>query len=208
MATETALKTHCPNCGAKLHRPDLSLCAYCATPLSIGAAQQVDAATIARLQRMREHKSFAAAMSFVPPDQVVERQAGRLLTRGTLALAAGLALGLAGFLLRDGAAFLPLVVLGGALALAGSWALLRPAALRAAHRAAPLLRRPALVAERRSTTALEGAVDYYFTLRFDDGSEGEFHWPGQGTMYEPLSNGYTGIAYTRGDRLIDFRRLT
>jgi hypothetical protein len=192
----------------------LSLCAYCATPLSIGSAQQVDAATIARLQRMREHKSFAAAMAFVPPDQTVERRAGHLLTRGTVAVAAGLALVLVGVALREGGAFLgggaflPLVVPGAALVIGGLAALLRPAALRAAHRAAPILRRPALVAERRSTTAVEGSVDYYFTLRFDDGSEGEFHWPGQGTMYEPLSNGYTGIAYTRGDRLIDFRRLT
>jgi hypothetical protein len=186
----------------------LSLCAYCATPLSIGAAQPVDAATIARLQRMREHKSFAAAMAFVPPDQVVERRAGRLLTRGSIGVAAGAILALGGLLLRDSAAFLPLLVVGGLLAFGGLLALLRPAALRAAHRAAPILRRPALVGERRSTTAVEGTVDYYFTLRFDDGSEGEFHWPGQGTMYEPLSNGYTGIAYTRGDRLIDFRRLT
>jgi hypothetical protein len=36
MATETAPLTNCPNCGAKLARPDLSLCAYCATPLQLG----------------------------------------------------------------------------------------------------------------------------------------------------------------------------
>lgn len=52
-----------------------------------------------------------------------------------------------------------------------------------------------------------GATVYYFTLHFDDGSEGEFQWPGQGTLYEPMPNGTTGIAYTRGDRLIEFKKL-
>jgi hypothetical protein len=72
-----------------------------------------------------------------------------------------------------------------------------------------MLRRPAMVGIRRSETdAVKGGTTYYFTLRFDDGSEGEFLWPGQGTAYDPLSNGYTGVAYTRGPKLVDFRRLT
>ena len=37
---------------------------------------------------------------------------------------------------------------------------------------------------------------------------GEFERPGLGTMYEPMANGYSGIAYTRGADLVDFRRLT
>jgi len=40
-----------PNCGAKLHRPDLSLCAYCAMPLDIASGPpKVDDETIARPQ--------------------------------------------------------------------------------------------------------------------------------------------------------------
>ena len=46
-----------------------------------------------------------------------------------------------------------------------------------------------------------------FMLRFDDGSEGEFRRPGLGTAYEPMANGTSGIAYTRGPDLVDFRRL-
>ena len=42
---------------------------------------------------------------------------------------------------------------------------------------------------------------------FDDASEGEFRWPGQGTMYELMPNGTTGLAYTRGERLIQLRKF-
>lgn len=209
MSTAATVRTHCPNCGAKLHRTDLSLCAYCATPLGIADAKApVDPAVIERLQRMRQHKSYAAAMEFVPPDQSVERRAGRLLSLGTVTIAAGMLVGGLGAIVSEGELLAAGPILGGALVLVGLATLLRPAGLRAAHKKAPMLRRPAIVAQRRSETALEGAVTYYFTLRFDDGSEGEFVWPGQGTMYEPLSNGYTGVAYTRGAHLIDFRRLT
>ena len=38
MTTGTAQLTHCPTCGVKLHRTDLSLCAYCASPLKLGNA--------------------------------------------------------------------------------------------------------------------------------------------------------------------------
>jgi hypothetical protein len=83
------------------------------------------------------------------------------------------------------------------------------AGVRRAAEARPLLRRPAMVVVRRSETDAEsGGTNYWFTLRFDDGAEGEFTWPGQGTSYEPLANGYTGVAYTRGAKLVDFRRLT
>jgi hypothetical protein len=83
-----------------------------------------------------------------------------------------------------------------------------PKILRAQDAARPTLRRPALVVSRRSeTSATGGGTIYFFTLRFDDGSEGEFRRLGQGTMSEPMSNGYSGIAYTRGEDLVDFRRL-
>jgi len=82
-----------------------------------------------------------------------------------------------------------------------------PATMRKSSDARPLMKRPALVVLRRSEMGVQGDSNYYFTLRFDDGSEGEFHRPGLGTMYEPMANGYSGIAYTRGADLVDFRRL-
>jgi hypothetical protein len=59
-----------------------------------------------------------------------------------------------------------------------------PASMRRSSDARPLLRRPALVVVRRSEMSMDGQTNYYFTLRFDDGSEGEFQRPGLGTMYE------------------------
>jgi len=84
------------------------------------------------------------------------------------------------------------------------------AGIRRKAESLPLLRRPALVVSRRSSTSEHrgrAATTYFFTLHFDDASEGEFRWPGQGTMYEPMPNGTTGLAYTRGERLVEFRKL-
>lgn len=211
MTTQAPVRTHCPTCGAKLHRTDLSLCAYCATPLAIADAPgRIDDETILRLKRLREHAAFPVAMAFTPLDREAEVQRGRLLTIGTLILlvAVAPALALSWTLVRGGV----WIVWAGAtaiLVIVGIAVLASRAKLRGRAQAKPMLRRPALVVVRRSETGIadEGTL-YYFTLRFDDGSEGEFVWPGQGTAYDPLSNGYTGIAYTRGPKLVDFRRLT
>jgi hypothetical protein len=208
MTTIAPQKTHCPNCGAKLHRPDLSLCAYCAMPLDIGATTKVDDETIQRLKRMREHANFASAMTFTPRDPRVERKAARLLTYGSFAMALAGAAIVASFFVwwRGWSPIVPAVIAISASVVAAVLFATAPT-LRRASDARALMRRPALVVLRRSEIGLDGVTNYYFTLRFDDGSEGEFQRPGLGTMYEPMANGYSGIAYTRGADLVDFRRL-
>jgi hypothetical protein len=211
MSTATEPRTHCPTCGAKLHRTDQSLCAYCATPLSIAdRPARVDDETIRRLKRLREHASFGAAMAFTPPDLETEHARARLLLAGTVAFLLAILPALAAaWLAVQGGAWKPAGALAAASLAAGLACLARRAALRRRALAQTLLRRPGLVVLRRSETdERSGRVTYFFTLRFDDGSEGEFRWPGQGTAYEPLSNGFTGIAYTRGADLVDFRRIT
>lgn len=211
MTDETAVRTHCPNCGAKLKRPDLSLCAYCATPLQLGGKDtSARDETLQRLLRMRENPQFATLAQWKPSDQRVLARTRRLRTVAgvffALAFACGVvglrALGNTGSELWNGAGLAFVVIALGFLARAGS--------IRRAAETRPLFVRPAIVVERRSETAAEGrsgATVYYFTLRFDDGSEGEFRWPGQGTLYEPMTNGMTGVAYTRGETMIEFRRL-
>lgn len=210
MSVEAPARTHCPTCGAKLHRQDLSLCAYCATPLGIAdGPKTVDPETQKRLQRMREHKLFAAAMEFTPKSPEVEDLAARSKLRATILGGIALACLVWAALIFQTSDWLT-VPAGGALFFA-IWAIvvaLQPAALRKTSEARPMLRRPALVVVRRSEMTEKSGANYYFTLRFDDGSEGEFRWPGQGVHREPLSNGYTGVAYTRGADLVDFRRLT
>ncbi|MDZ4772485.1 MAG: hypothetical protein SGI72_05060 [Planctomycetota bacterium] len=209
MSALAPAKTHCPNCGAKLHRPDLSLCAYCAMPLDIGATTKVDDETIQRLKRMREHANFAAAMSFTPRDPRVERKAARLLTYGSFAMAlAILSIIVSLIVWWRGSNPMILAIVGITASFAAAAFFVTAPTLRRSSDARSLMKRPALVVLRRSEIAEDGITHYYFTLRFDDGSEGEFSRPGLGTMYEPMANGYSGIAYTRGAELVDFRRLT
>lgn len=210
--TEAPAKSKCPNCGAVLHRPDLSLCAYCAMPLAMGQSAAIDNETIQRLKRMREHANFAAAMAFTPRDPRVEKKAARLLTFGSVAfvfaILSAIAWGIARWTDHHTTGWGVAVGVVAAVAIVFSIALLTiPATMRKSSDARPLMKRPALVVVRRSEMALDGTTNYFFTLRFDDGSEGEFHRPGLGTMYEPMANGYSGIAYTRGADLVDFRRL-
>lgn len=213
MPTEAPARTHCPNCGAKIHRQDLSLCAYCATPLSLGGAVDASRDELAqRVARLREHAAFGTAMKWTPPDPATETRNRPLATVGWLlvvAAPAAYALAAARSDASEGAGNLPWI-LAAVPAVLGVVLIAAARAKRAPVEKLPLLRRPALVVVRRSETEMKrgpGATTYFFTLHFDDGSEGEFRWPGQGTLYEPMPNGTTGIAYTRGDRLIDFRKL-
>lgn len=217
MATEAGLLTNCPNCGAKLKRADLSLCAYCAMPLAMGGRAAVaDDETTQRLKRMREHPNFAAAQAFVPPDPEIERAVVTRRNRGLALFVLGLvwlASVLVAQLARSGVdAQSPWLWVGEALTLLGLTRILTAGlARRGTAGGKPLLVRPAIVAERRSETNAEGRFGartmYFFTLRFDDGSEGEFRWPGQGLSTEPMTNGQVGIAYTRSEDLIAFRKL-
>jgi hypothetical protein len=217
MATEATVLSTCPNCGAKLKRADLSLCAYCAMPLAMGGRHSVaDDETTQRLKRMREHANFPAAQAFVPPDPEVERAVAARRNRGLVGLIAGvlwIAVVLLVQSLNSGVDLRSVWMLGGAILIALGLARIASAgsARRASGSQKPLLVRPAIVAERRSETDAEGRwgarTTYYFTLRFDDGSEGEFRWPGQGLSTEPMANGQTGIAYSRGEDLIAFRKL-
>jgi hypothetical protein len=213
MVTETLTKTHCPTCGAKLHRQDLSLCAYCGSPLMLGAAREsVDDETVKRLARMRESPNFAAALEFTPRDPDVIDVAARVRALGGINVL--LAIGLAAYALwRHGAdawTSIPMIVAYVAALDTLLLVFVIPALLTARATSRPLLRRPALVVTRRSEMIDKGKYGttmYYFTLRFDDGSEGEFRWKGQGTLNEPLASGATGVAYTHGERMIDFRKV-
>jgi hypothetical protein len=212
MTTEAPARTHCPNCGAKLHRQDLSLCAYCATPLTLGGkVETAGDETAKRLQRLRELPAFASAMSWTPRDPEAELRAERLRARGW-ALVVILVAVVAYAALLGVPLYRPSVLTGAACAslVLSISVFVRAASVQRRSLALPLLRRPALVVDRRSVTSEKagpGATTYFFTLHFDDASEGEFRWPGQGTMYEPMPNGTTGLAYTRGERLIEFRKF-
>ena len=73
-----------------------------------------------------------------------------------------------------------------------------------------LLRRPALILDRRSETRIHGwsgDTTYFFKLEFEDGAQGEFAFPGLGPQEEPYATNLPGIAYTRGQELLHFRHV-
>jgi hypothetical protein len=216
MATTAPKLTQCPACGARITRPELSLCSYCATPLSIGAKPAAaNEATLARLAKMREHKDYAEACAWEPhdgddaPGAIGSRSLGRvLLAAGAVLLAWAAATRLdegAQDLARDPRPWL------GALALAAGLRLvLRTRTLLAHLRRQPLERRPAIVIDRRSETSALGLGSqtiYFFSLQFEDGSAGEYSFHGRGSNYEVPMAGATGLACTRGRRLLELLRI-
>ena len=48
---------------------------------------------------------------------------------------------------------------------------------------------------------------YFFSLQFEDGPSGEYSFLGRGGNFEVPANGTTGLACTRGARLLELLRL-
>lgn len=210
MASQTAPLTHCPTCGAKLERPELSLCAYCASPLRVGPVEVPNDETQKRLAKVKAHADFAPAMAWLPVDPWYDRRARRLgLAGGALLAVALIALGVGALLVR-GPELRELVRATGILAVPAGLLLGMAVGARREHRRTPMLKRAAYVLDRRSITNEKGGIGsttYFFKIRFEDGSEGEFSHVGRGSMYEPPANGAAGVAYTRGTRMLEFRRI-
>lgn len=213
MSATTAEETKsCPTCGARISRPHLSLCAYCGSPLALGAArsQAKDHAAMKRLAAMREHASFPEAERWSPPDGP-QGTAARARMRVAAALALVAVAIAAASLAALGTRPAGLVPLGlaalGLLVALVVWA--RAAGVLRGLRSLPVQARPALVVERRSRTKLDegGHTTYYFDLMFEDGAVGEFRYPGRGGNQELLVAGNTGMAYTRRDELLAFRLI-
>ena len=216
MTTTSGSPAHCPTCGMKIARRELSICAYCSAPIGVSGSGQgtvvaTDSATAQRLGKMKEHKDYAAAMAWQPPEEN-EVQAALRQRRRALWLACPAAILLAWGLLLGNERALPMrPALWSAAAVGGTALLLavRSARTTARARSMPLLRRSALVKSRRSETSPWGgrsSTVYFFELEFEDGA-GEFRFPGRGAHFDPLVPGNTGLAYTRRDVLLEFKPI-
>ncbi len=207
MATVSSVKAHCPTCGAKLTRTDLSLCAYCASPLNLGAKPALaDDEVTRRLVRMRENAEFKSRLAANPIDREAEARASKLARSAAIAFALASIVAIVA-LVRGNERITWMIAIAWTVLAVILWISAR--SWRSKLRREPMLKRPALVVSRRSEMDSKlGATLYFFTLRFDDGAEGEFRFPGRGTQYDPMANGAAGIAYTRSDRLLEFHRIT
>jgi hypothetical protein len=215
MATATTPpKTQCPGCGAKIPST-VSICPYCVTPIqpSGGAAAAKDRSPVLeRLAKMREKPEFEDGMAWTPMEGPAFQRARARGRRGTALLAVGAIV--VGSGVSSGASSpLPLrirVIAGALMMVLGLVFVLRSKAARKEILSRPLLKRPARVADRRSETTIRGSrgdTTYFFELEFEDGSKAEFGYPGRGASDNPLTNGVTGIAYTRGQELVAFKRV-
>ena len=91
---QTAARTHCPTCGARLARPELSICAYCAAPLGLEEEVREPTETMRRLERMTEHEKFPDAIAWEPPREIEDLAATALGSRGLLLIGFALFFGL------------------------------------------------------------------------------------------------------------------
>jgi hypothetical protein len=213
MATQTPTPTEtrtCPTCGARIARPDLSLCSYCATPLGLGkkSAEEIEEGrkiTMERLSKMEAHDAYAQALAWTPPESIVVREAHGRRRWGMTTAAVGVLL----FAVYPGMGWF-VGTLAVALIALGMWRVVAASRLITAGTKFPLQRRPVLVADRRSETVqhgMRGLTVYFYTFEFQDGNIGEFRSPGTGAAQDPLAIKTTGLAYTRGAELLAFRAI-
>lgn len=157
-----------------------------------------------RLLKMREHDMFPEALALEPGGGEECRQASRQITNGLVGAVLGALL-----ILWSWPGWFGILV-GALVVIWCARRILAAQKVRSSILQDSLEKRPAMVTDRRSETAFNGwsgRVTYFFQLEFEDGSKGEFRFPGRGWSYDPLQRGATGVAYTRGKNLLEFRHI-
>lgn len=208
-------RTECPQCGTKLPDIPVSLCPYCASPLETAAdKKRLESVNASRIQRVKEHESFAEAEAWTPPESREWHQGARRMWWTVPTIAIGAALFALGVLPPFGRGFDAggiLLTLLAALAVGYGVALgVSGRAMQREAVALPLLKRPGLIIDRRSETAVSGwggKTTYFFKIEFEDGVIGEFRFPGLGAQEDPYATNLPGVAYTRGPELLHFRHV-
>ena len=167
-------------------------------------------ALMKRLAKMRDHKDFEKANEHVPPtEEALQQAAGDTRAAGLWLVGTMIA---AMLFASSGTIFFKIL-----FAAPGLYFLMRAAkhfmsaqAARASVANTPLVRSPALVADRRSETTSNwfgGRTIYFFRLELEDGTSAEFRYPGRGVQDDLLVKGMTGVAYLRGDTLIAWKTI-
>jgi hypothetical protein len=204
--------THCPSCSAKLPDRPLSICPYCVMPLELGGAagNQEESQNRERIAKIEANDGYEAALAHRPIESKVYMEGGRRIFRGKLFFVIAIVFVGAGSLLSAAQfAGIP-AILGYIIAASGIWHLVKGAAMRKNAVALPVIKRTAMILDRTSDTTLAGwtgNTSYTFTIEFKDSTVGEFLYPGRGSNEEPYVNGLTGIAFTRGPILLEFKHL-
>jgi len=212
----------CPQCGSKLPDIPVSLCPYCASPLETAAdKRRLESVNASRIGRVLEHATYESAVGWDPPESSDWYDGARLVWWGGPTAGLGLASLGGAFLAASGgdgglaaglAAVGPILLILTGVGMLGLavWLRSRGKAQQQAAVARPLLKRAALIVDRRSETEISGwtgRTTYYFTVEFEDGGVGEFRFPGLGAQEDPYATNLPGVAYTRGADLLLFRHI-
>ena len=184
-------------------------------PIGIEAASEegVESPNAGRIQRIQEHEKYAGAMDFLPPEDPATLRGAQLIWRSRLLLVGGgIALALGLWTSGEGLGrFLNLWTVLGAAAIGFAIRLAsQGSAMRKAALAAPLMKRPGIITDRRSETHIRGwfgDTTYHFTIEFEAGVVGEFSYAGRGPNADPYVSNLPGVAYTRGPRLLHFMHI-
>lgn len=209
-STETsAAPRRCSNCQAQLPDTPVSICPYCVMPVGDGTeAEQKESKNTPRLVKVRESDAFAEAPAIAPPESPTF-QRGALLTSWAWTLVTyGTAWLTTDWLLKS--VDLWSIPLGGFVVLLGVIHYVRGMRFRRQATRQELLCRPAVILSRRSEVELRGfsgSTTYFFELELEDGVIAEFSYAGRGPNADVYTNNLSGIAYTRGSTLLDFKQV-
>ncbi len=210
MTPANAAPQKCPNCGAAAARVDARYCEYCGRALPAPAAPPAPASPFgdvaARFRALDAHPDLPRLLAENP--SAPELASERLMTIVSL-----LVFGAVGLFVSIGffAVCPPLGLLPVAMIVIGAYALLRHVAKTSAASRAPLERRAALVVDERTKITGGGEhtsarTHYFATLQFTDGSRREFDvFDGLAGRITP---GDVGVAYSKGEYLIEFGRVS
>ncbi len=206
--TATAPK-RCANCKAQLPDTPVSICPYCVMPITEGGDDQGrESKNAPRLSKIRASEAFASAQTTAPPETPAYQEGVKLSQVGSTLAVLGVILGGVGYAL-EGLHTLA-YTLAGALTSIGIIQVVRGNRLKGTELAPELLCRPAIILSRRSEVTLRGYsgdTTYFFELELEGGAIAEFAYPGRGPSANVYTNNLSGIAYTRGGNLLEFKQV-
>jgi len=205
----------CPNCAAPVEAPDLAHCSYCGSTLPREEPAQGAAAaaprppSVAELLAAVERHPELAAWRAQPPSGL-----GPVLGLGAMAVFgvffAVVALLMLAFFRSMGGAPLLFTLFPLFFVAAGLWMAIRAGSRAASFAAAPLERTPALIVGKRTHGSGGGheagaRTRYYATLEGAGGARSECEVAAR--LWGEIAAGDFGLAFMRGGRLLDFRRV-
>jgi len=171
-------------------------------------AQDQQSKNTPRLAKVRESEAFASAGEMSPPEAPAFQHGSRLTGSGWMFVTLGVLWVVADLLLETvGLMSMPL---GYLLVLVGIIQFVRGVSMRKQATSHALLSRPAVILSRRSEVDLRGfsgTTTYFFELELEQGVIAEFAYPGRGPSADVYSNNISGIAFTRGSTLLEFKQV-